>query len=76
MPGIFSGAIKAELRDNDRARTEGESEGFLKLVPGKKGRIIGAAMVGNRAGEIIPLASAKKSFKPWMKSIVKAVQLR
>ncbi len=107
--GILTDTIKVELRENDRARTEGESEGFLKLVLGKKGRVIGATMVGNRAGEIIPLASmairggmkstaflgqifsyptqaeifksaslasARKSFKPWMKSIVKAVLLR
>jgi pyruvate/2-oxoglutarate dehydrogenase complex dihydrolipoamide dehydrogenase (E3) component len=107
--GLFADSIIADLGENDRARAENDTRGFLKLVLGKKGLIIGATLVGNRAGDIIPLASmairggmkatafmsqifpypteaeifktasiaaAKKSFKPWMKAIIKGMLLR
>jgi pyruvate/2-oxoglutarate dehydrogenase complex dihydrolipoamide dehydrogenase (E3) component len=37
----------------DRARAEGETEGFAKLVTDPSGRILGAAIVGPHAGELI-----------------------
>jgi len=37
----------------DRARAEGETEGFAKVVTDPKGKILGAAIVGPHAGEII-----------------------
>ena len=37
----------------DRARAEGETEGFAKLVTDPKGKILGAAIVGPHAGELI-----------------------
>ena len=37
----------------DRARTEGETEGFAKIVTDPKGRLLGAAIVGPHAGELI-----------------------
>ncbi|WP_343560775.1 dihydrolipoyl dehydrogenase family protein [Kiloniella sp. b19] len=39
--------------DNDRARAERRTEGRLKVVVGKKGRILGASIVGLNAGELI-----------------------
>ncbi len=107
--GLFTDVITVDLKENDRARAENDTEGFLKIVLGDKARIIGATMVGNRAGEIIPLASvairggmkatafmpqifsypteaevfkhasleaAKKSFRPWMKSLLRAILFR
>jgi pyruvate/2-oxoglutarate dehydrogenase complex dihydrolipoamide dehydrogenase (E3) component len=107
--GLFIDSITVSQKENDRAQTDNDTEGFLKLVLGKKNRIIGATMVGNKAGEIIPLASlairnkmkatvfmsqifsypteaeifkfaslafARKSFKPWMKAVIKTVLLR
>jgi pyruvate/2-oxoglutarate dehydrogenase complex dihydrolipoamide dehydrogenase (E3) component len=107
--GLFIDSITVSQKENDRAQTDNDTEGFLKLILGKKNRIIGATMVGNKAGEIIPLASlairnrmkatvfmqqifsypteaemfkfaslafARKSFKPWMKSVIKTVLLR
>jgi pyruvate/2-oxoglutarate dehydrogenase complex dihydrolipoamide dehydrogenase (E3) component len=45
--------------DNDRAHTGGETDGFCKLVIGKGGRILGAAIAGAGAGELIaPVALA------------------
>lgn len=55
--GRFRDKIMVDLKEIDRARTDNDTEGFLKLVLGRKNRIIGATIVGNRAGEIITLAS-------------------
>lgn len=107
--GHFRDVIWIDLSDIDRARTEGEQAGFLKMILGKRSKIIGATLVGNRAGEIIPLASlainkglgatafmslifsypteaeifkfaslqaAKRSFKPWMKTVIQKILLR
>jgi pyruvate/2-oxoglutarate dehydrogenase complex dihydrolipoamide dehydrogenase (E3) component len=44
--------IKVLFEDNDRAHAEGETEGFAKIIlKGKK--IVGAHIVGLRAGELI-----------------------
>ena len=37
----------------DRARAEGETEGFAKIVTDPKGKLLGAAIVGPHAGELI-----------------------
>lgn len=39
--------------DMDRARAEGELEGFAKILTDKKGLVIGATIVGPHAGELI-----------------------
>jgi len=49
--------ILVDLKDMDRAQTDSDTAGFLKLILGKGNRIIGATMVGNKGGDIIPLAS-------------------
>lgn len=38
---------------NDRAQAERETDGLAKIVLGRKGRILGATIVGPRAGELI-----------------------
>ncbi|MGL4242443.1 MAG: dihydrolipoyl dehydrogenase family protein [Beijerinckiaceae bacterium] len=38
---------------NDRAQAERRTEGLVKIVLGRKGRIIGATIVGPHAGELI-----------------------
>ncbi len=37
----------------DRARAEGETEGFAKFVTDPKGKLLGAAIVGPHAGELL-----------------------
>ena len=39
--------------DIDRARAESETEGFAKIVTDPKGQLLGAAIVGSHAGELI-----------------------
>jgi len=55
--GLFREALSVDLKNADRAITDGEEDGFLKLILGKGSRVIGATMVGSKAGETIPLAS-------------------
>ncbi|MBV9112194.1 MAG: FAD-dependent oxidoreductase [Hyphomicrobiales bacterium] len=43
------------LGETDRARAEGEREGLVKLVSSPNGRLLGAAICGKGAGEMIPL---------------------
>lgn len=55
--GIFGKVITVNLADNDRAIAENDTIGFLKLIVSKKHRLIGATLVGDKAGEIIPVAT-------------------
>jgi pyruvate/2-oxoglutarate dehydrogenase complex dihydrolipoamide dehydrogenase (E3) component len=41
------------LEMNDRAQAERRTEGLAKIILGKKGKILGATIVGSRAGELI-----------------------
>jgi pyruvate/2-oxoglutarate dehydrogenase complex dihydrolipoamide dehydrogenase (E3) component len=43
--------------ENDRAQAERQTEGFVKIITTKKGKILGASMVGANAGELIQLWS-------------------
>jgi len=45
--------VKWHFDENDRAQAERETEGLVKVVVGPKGRILGATIVGPRAGEMI-----------------------
>ncbi len=55
--------IFAPLTENDRSRAEDEYDGFLKLIIDKKGRILGATIVGNNAGELIAVGALAISAK-------------
>ncbi|MFV0298218.1 MAG: dihydrolipoyl dehydrogenase family protein [Hyphomicrobiaceae bacterium] len=41
--------------ENDRAQAERITDGFVKVVTNKKNRILGAAIVGEHAGEVIQM---------------------
>src|SRR5262249_32877477 len=43
--------------ENDRAQTERATDGFVKVVTDAKGRILGASIVGEHAGELIQMWS-------------------
>ena len=43
--------------ENDRAHTERDTEGFVKVVTDAKGKILGASIVGPHAGELIQMWS-------------------
>jgi pyruvate/2-oxoglutarate dehydrogenase complex dihydrolipoamide dehydrogenase (E3) component len=45
--------LRATFADNDRARAEAETHGLLKVMTTRKGVVVGASMVGEKAGELI-----------------------
>ncbi len=45
--------LRWALADNDRAASERESEGLIKVVVDRRGRILGASIAGVAAGELI-----------------------
>jgi pyruvate/2-oxoglutarate dehydrogenase complex dihydrolipoamide dehydrogenase (E3) component len=45
--------LRADFKGNDRAIAEGETEGFLKVIVAKNGKILGATLVGLHGGELI-----------------------
>lgn len=47
--------VRADFRRNDRAISEGDTTGLIKVVARKDGRILGASIVGTNAGEIIQI---------------------
>jgi pyruvate/2-oxoglutarate dehydrogenase complex dihydrolipoamide dehydrogenase (E3) component len=55
--GVNIQVLRWPYHENDRAQTERETEGFLKVITTKAGRILGASMVGHNAGELIQMWS-------------------
>ncbi len=51
--GVPHTVLRAAFKDNDRARAERATGGLLKAVVGPRGRVLGAGIVGARAGELI-----------------------
>lgn len=64
--GIESKVVKVDIYSNDRAKTDNDNEGFLKLVLNKRGCIIGSTIVSEKAGDLIPLSTLaiKQKLKP------------
>jgi pyruvate/2-oxoglutarate dehydrogenase complex dihydrolipoamide dehydrogenase (E3) component len=45
--------LRWTFKENDRAQAEGKTAGLVKIIAGRKGRILGAGIVGAGAGELI-----------------------
>ncbi|MCC6470529.1 MAG: FAD-dependent oxidoreductase [Alphaproteobacteria bacterium] len=58
--------LRWPFHENDRARAERTTEGFAKVVLDRAGRILGAAIVGPRAGELL---------QPWCLAIAKGMKI-
>ncbi len=58
--------VRWKFADNDRAQTERETAGLVKAVTDRRGRILGAAIVGPQAGELI---------QPWCLAIAKRLNV-
>ena len=56
-----------QFKQSDRAQTEDETNGLIKVITSKKGRIYGATIVGAHAGELI---------LPWTMAIREGKSLR
>lgn len=55
--GLYRDKVLIPLAENDRAMAEEDRAGFLKFVIGPGGRLIGATLVSEKAGEMIVAAS-------------------
>lgn len=64
--GIAHEVVRWPFAENDRARTERATAGLVKLVVSKKGRVLGAAIVGAHAGELI---------LPWVMAVATQAKL-
>jgi pyruvate/2-oxoglutarate dehydrogenase complex dihydrolipoamide dehydrogenase (E3) component len=64
---------RADFHDNDRALTERSSTGFCKLIIGKGGKILGATIVGEGAGEAIQLVGLTMANKKGVGAITSLI---
>ena len=51
--GLPINVLRWPYLENDRARAEGQTKGHIKLVTTKRGRLLGATIVGSHAGELL-----------------------
>ena len=58
--------LRWKLAENDRAQAERETDGLVKVVTDSRGRILGAAIVGPHAGELI---------QPWCLALSKRLKI-
>ncbi len=59
--------LRWPFADNDRARTERRTDGLIKVIVGRSGKILGASIVGAHAGELV---------LPWVLAINKGIKIR
>ena len=53
--GIDHNTLQTSLEHVDRAVTEGSKDGFVKIFTSKKGKLLGAVVVAQNAGEMLPV---------------------
>jgi pyruvate/2-oxoglutarate dehydrogenase complex dihydrolipoamide dehydrogenase (E3) component len=58
--------LRQAFTANDRAQTERQTKGFVKIVATRNGTILGASIVGHQAGELIA---------PWVLAISQGLKL-
>ncbi|MCH9807003.1 MAG: FAD-dependent oxidoreductase [Alphaproteobacteria bacterium] len=61
--------LRWPYHENDRAQAERQTSGHVKVITDKKGRILGATIVGEHAGEIISMWSLAISQKMKIKAM-------
>ena len=64
--GVAVQAVRWSFQENDRAQAERETAGFAKALVDRRGRIHGATIVGERAGELI---------QPWVLAMASGVKI-
>ncbi len=58
--------LRWAFAENDRARTERACDGFAKVIASRRGRVLGATIVGAQAGELI---------LPWCLAVARRLKL-
>ena len=59
--------LRWPFHDNDRAQTEGKTGGLIKVVIGKRGKILGVGIAGAQAGELI---------HPWVLAMTEGLKIK
>lgn len=59
--------LEASFADNDRARTERQTDGAIKVMVDRRGRIKGVSIVGANAGELL---------QPWLLAMAQGLKIR
>lgn len=59
--------LRWSFDENDRAQTEKKPEGLIKVVVSKRGKILGASIVGAHAGELL---------MPWIVAVHKKMHIK
>ncbi len=59
--------LRWSFDDNDRAQTERRTEGMIKVIVTRRGRVVGASIVGRNAGDIL---------QPWILAIARNIKIR
>ncbi|MEM7216217.1 MAG: FAD-dependent oxidoreductase [Pseudomonadota bacterium] len=62
--------LKWPYHENDRAQAERKTEGFIKLITAKRGRIVGVGIAGANAGEMINMWSLAITNKMKLKNVI------
>ena len=62
--------LRWPMHENDRAQAQLTTEGLVKVVVDKRGRILGASIVGEQAGELIQMWSLAISQKLKIKAMM------
>jgi pyruvate/2-oxoglutarate dehydrogenase complex dihydrolipoamide dehydrogenase (E3) component len=58
--------LRAPFAENDRAQAERRTDGLIKVITRPNGRILGAAVVGHQAGEIV---------QPWILAVSQELKI-
>ncbi len=65
--GLRHEVVRWRFADNDRARAERATDGLIKVIAGRGGRVLGAAIAGAHAGELI---------LPWVLAMERGLTLK
>ncbi len=63
-----------QFEDNDRSYAEGETQGFVKLIIGEKGKPLGVQILGSRAGDLLSQWIAVLNGKVKLSNMAGAIQ--
>lgn len=58
--------LRWSFENNDRAQAEAKTKGLVKIITGRRGRILGASIVGASAGELIA---------PWVLAVTQGLKI-
>ncbi len=71
--GILGKVYQIDIGENDRAKAEDDRVGYVKVIVDQKQRVIGATIVGRKAGEMIAILSLMVTKKMKLGSLMSVI---